>query len=232
MSPTIPGLRIYAAIYSARLDPSKRHELAAKIASLLLVYPYAISDSNDAAYRRMKAILPQAMLANHEFGAGTYEKFGPAAVVKLLGHARVGLALTAAEGCMRASMEYMLAGLPVVSTRSIGGRDRYLHGNYCRIVGDDPDHVARAVWELCDLNLDRRRIRVHVAELLAFDRYNFLLNANKLVKSVLGRDDLMPSIEPLMGAVAEFEPLDRIAAALRKRTGGAEPAVTEARISG
>ena len=40
-----------------------------------------------------------------------------------LNRARVGLCLSAREGAMFASMEYLLSGLPIVTTPSMGGRD-------------------------------------------------------------------------------------------------------------
>ena len=216
--PMVPGLRIHDAVYCARLAPGKRHELAAKIPNLMLIYPHALSHPDDEAYARVKALLPEALFANHELTAGRYERFEAGRVVNLLAHAKVGLALSAAEGSMRAAMEYLLSGLPVVSTRSIGGRDRYFGTGYCRVVDDDPDAVAGAVAELARANLDRRRVRAHVAEMLGFDRYNFLLNANKVAKSVFGRDNLIPTIDPFVGLLANFLPLSRLAAEWARET--------------
>jgi len=211
----IPGLRVYDAIYSARLAPNKRHELASAIKSLMLVYGHSLAQSENDAYQRVQALLPQAFFANHEAGQGSYIKFGAADMVKLLGHAQVGLCLSKVEGCMRSSIEYGLAGLSIVSTRSIGGRDRYLIGPHCRIVPDDPDRIAAAVGELCDAALDRRRVRSYVAQMLAFDRYNFLLQINKIAERLLGQQDLFPTIEPFIDSVSRFRPLREIVAMLR-----------------
>ena len=213
--PIVPGLRVYDAIYSARLAPNKRHELASAVNSLMLVYGHSLAQSEDDAYQRVRALLPQAFFANHDVGQGAYMKFDEAAMVKLHGHAQVGLCLSKVEGCMRSSIEYGLAGLSIVSTRSIGGRDRYLIGPHVRMVPDDPDRVAAAVRELCDAALDRRRVRSHVAQLLAFDRYNFLLQLNKIVERLLNRSDLFPDIEPFIGSVTRFRPLKEIVLQLR-----------------
>ena len=107
---------------------------------------------------------------------------------------------------MRTSMEYMLAGLPVVSTPSLGGRDRYYAAPYCRVVEDTPDSIAGAVRDLAGKNLDRHRIRQHVAQMVGFDRYNFLFNVNKIAKQHLGQDGLFPSMTPMLGAIATFRP--------------------------
>ena len=208
--PLLPGLKIYDAIYSARLASSKRHELAAEVESLLLVYADSIQWPNDVAYEKIKAILPRAYFFNHEAGGDRYAFLDAKTMAMIMAHGRVGLCLSAVEGSMRAAMEYLLSGLPIVSTRSIGGRDRYFLGGYCRIVDDDPSAVAQAVRELVGRKLDRRRIRAHVAELLAFDRYNFLLNARKITKAILDRDDLLPEIEPLIGSIERFRELAEI----------------------
>lgn len=213
--PMIPGLRLYDAVYSARLAPNKRHELATSVKSLLLVYGHSLAQSEDDAYRRVQALLPDAYFANHEAGGGRYMKFDTANMVRLMGHAQVGLCLSKVEGCMRASIEYGLAGLSIVSTRSIGGRDRYLIGPHCRIVPDEPDRIAEAVRELRDAALDRRRVRSHVAQLLAFDRYIFLSQLNKIAERVLGTADLFPSFEPFVASVVKFLPLGQIIADLR-----------------
>jgi len=51
------------------------------------------------------------------------QKLSPRGVMQVLSASRVGLALSAAEGACLASSEYLLCGLPVVSTPSRGGRD-------------------------------------------------------------------------------------------------------------
>jgi hypothetical protein len=103
---------------------------------------------------------------------------------------------------MRASMEYLLAGLPVVSTPSIGGRDRYFVGAYCRIAEPDPDSIARAVSDLQGRNFDRRLVRAHVGELLAFERYNLIGTLNALVKSTFGIEGMFGDLEALRGAAS------------------------------
>ena len=84
---------------------------------------------------------------------------------------------------MRAAMEYLLCGLPVVSTKSQGGRDRYLKGEYCAIVGDDPGEVAHAVQRLKNQNFDREKIRLEVLENLKFDRSHLLDDIDHLAET-------------------------------------------------
>ena len=49
---------------------------------------------------------------------------------------------------MLASMQYLLAGLPIVSTASLGGRGDFYHPDYVRIVDATPRAVAEGISEL------------------------------------------------------------------------------------
>ncbi len=60
---------------------------------------------------------------------------------------------------MYASTQYLLCGLPVVSTRSEGGRDVFFDPAYVRIVDDDPEAVRAAVHELIALRISPEEIR-------------------------------------------------------------------------
>lgn len=195
--------RSYTAVYNARLDALKRHELAARIPNLLLTYAWSIDDSQDGSAARVRKLLPRATFANHDFSGGNYRAIALPQVNQLLGQAEIGLCLSAVEGSMRAAMEYLLAGLPVVTTPSVGGRDRYFAGAYCRTVPADAEAIADAATELAGLQLDRQRIRRHVGDMVAFDRHNFLLALNKHARKVFGiRHDLFRSFSPFAGHIS------------------------------
>jgi glycosyltransferase involved in cell wall biosynthesis len=184
----------FDAIYVARLDPEKRHELAAAIPSLVLTH----GPPPPGGEARVRRLLPQARFANFEGTGGTYWYLKDAELVSLMNRSAVGLCLSAMEGSMRVSMEYRLAGTPVVSTRSIGGRDRYFMGPHVRVVDDNPDAVAAAVRELKAQRFSRQAVREYVGQLVAFDRQNFLLNLNKLIEWHLGPRDCFRSFAPFM----------------------------------
>lgn len=192
----------FDAVYVARLDPGKRHELARSLESIDLIYGHSIE--KDGGIERVSALLPQAHFANQE--TGRYRRMSQEEVAIRLAQSDVGLCLSAEEGCMRASMEYLLAGLPVVSTRSIGGRDRYFVGAYCRVVEPDPDMVAKAVAELRARNFDRRLVRAHIGELLSFERHNLIGTLNALTKSTWGVDEMFKDLGPLLGATGPTVP--------------------------
>lgn len=212
--------KIYDAVYVARLIRAKRHELARAVDKVLLVY----GPPEAGAVERTKAMLPNATFANHEMGGGAYKHFAETGVRDLLHACSVGLCLSAVEGAMRASLEYRLCGLPVVSTHSVGGRDRYLFGPHVRVVADDADAVAAAVRELKAKAFDPLAVREFVGQLVAFDRHNFLINVNKVVEHELGARDRFRSFAPFLRYPVAwrtpeeiFAPLD---AARRARSAG------------
>ena len=87
------------------------------------------------------------------------DRLTPQQVNRAYNQAAVGLCLSAAEGAMCSSMEYMMAGLPVVSTPSLGGRDVYFDPDYCIIAEPEPAAIRRAVEELRDRAIPREEIR-------------------------------------------------------------------------
>lgn len=187
--------RRYDAVYTARLDPLKRHELAASVPNLLLIYGPPTANE----LQRTRGILPRAVFANHEIEPGRYKHIQEHEVCALLNQSSVGLCLSAEEGAMRGAMEYLLCGLPVVSTESTGGRDRYLIGPHARIVASDAEAVARAVHELKAAAIPPLAVRDYVGRLITFDRHNFLSTANKLVERELGVRDRFRSFAPFVG---------------------------------
>jgi len=153
----IPGRQqTVDAIYDARWADYKRHELAAGVKSLALIaYPQPLSCSASYTQRALRAVghatwftkpwVP-TYLSSPEVNAA-YNK------------ARVGLCLSEVEGANFASIQYLLAGLPVVTTRNRGGRDEFLSERVARWVEDDADAVAAAVDELAALRLEPDLIR-------------------------------------------------------------------------
>src|SRR5262249_10816742 len=83
----------------------------------------------------------------------------PPQVAKILQQSGVGLILSELEGISRASSEYLLTGLPVVSTASKGGRDVWYDDYNSIIVEPTEDAVWAAVQELKAHPRDPQRIR-------------------------------------------------------------------------
>lgn len=140
-----PEEKIYDAIYVARLVDFKRHHLAAKVPNLALVA--------GKTHRRTDALAPPPHVYLNE------KPLPGAEVAAMLNRSRVGLLLSAAEGACFSSSEYLLCGLPVVSTPSRGGRDIWYNDYNALIVDPDPDAVAAGVEHFLASPRDPHRIR-------------------------------------------------------------------------
>ena len=134
----------FDAIYNAKLAPWKRHELSLGIERCAFLF-YRDRTEPDAPERtRLSSASHTAEARGHVFinpidADGFSMRLEPIEVNRHLNRAAVGLCLSKTEGAMFASTEYLLAGLPVVTTPSHGGRDVYLRR---RILSDGPTRSA------------------------------------------------------------------------------------------
>ena len=147
----------FDAVYNASLAPYKRHLLAAKIESLmLLTYRYAGTHTAEYGAEVRRALAHAAWLKDSIIDS---EKVTTGRMVEFYNRARVGLILSEREGACFASMEYLLCGLPVVSTPSIGGRDVFWDDRFVIVCEPAPEAVAEAVRELKRRNIDPQLVR-------------------------------------------------------------------------
>jgi hypothetical protein len=121
---------------------------------------------------------------NHDPATGAYRKLAPSEMCQAINRARVGLCLSQVEGGNYAATEYMLCGLPVVSTPSQGGRDYFLDPEVSRIVPPDTVHVARAVAELKRLDLPPRLVRLRALLKIKEQRQDFI----RLIEALFARE--------------------------------------------
>lgn len=182
---------VFDAVYNARFHADKRIELAAGIERLCLVYFYAPEvtvQQFHAEHARLSALMPRATFLNRLTDKGC-ESLKPETINLALNRSRVGLCLSAAEGQMRASMEYMMAGLPIVSTPSIGGRDYFFDPDYCAIVQPDPRSIAEAVKGLIARNIPRDYIREKTLARVERERERFTAFVQSHIDRRRGRTD-------------------------------------------
>jgi glycosyltransferase involved in cell wall biosynthesis len=157
----------------------KRHGLARKVERLALIYydvecaepgyfdsvgralAHAAFLNEEAAHAApaLSAHGRAAALANRLLAARGFVMLPPAAVARHLNQARVGLCLSHDEAFMRAGVEYLLCGLPVVSTPTAGGRDFFFDAESALVAAPEPAAVRAAVAELIRRDLRPESIR-------------------------------------------------------------------------
>ncbi|MER3434310.1 MAG: glycosyltransferase [Leptolyngbya sp. ERB_1_1] len=122
--------KIYDAIYTAQLAPFKRHALAQKIEKLMII-SYG-GDLHTFCPELKHADFNREFLPRQELAQKYNQSYA-------------GLCLSAVEGAMLASCEYMLCGIPVVSTPSKGGREEFFNQDNALIVPPEPEAISQAV---------------------------------------------------------------------------------------
>ena len=152
----------FDAVYNAKLARFKRHYLAAEIDRVLYVAyrcPIDMPRSASRAYlQRIVARAPFHQFAN-PLGDSLPLWISREDVNRAYNRASVGLCLSPVEGAMFASVEYLLAGLPVVTTPSRGGRDHFFDPDFCMTVDPDPRSIRDAVVALRDRKIPRAVVR-------------------------------------------------------------------------
>lgn len=122
----------YDFIYNAAFTPYKRHDLCLDLQNGVLV-TYEPMNNNfryegkhlEEYYEFMIQqlqqynFLPNVFMSNYRF-LDTDE------ICKLMNKSYCGLCLSSIEGAMGTSMEYLLCGLPVITTPNYGGRNYFL----------------------------------------------------------------------------------------------------------
>ena len=159
----------YDVIYNARLAPTKRHYLLSGIKSkkICLISAQLNAGFNQVYLEKIKKIIPNATLLNYAnnptLSGVDFNQLPPQLddiqVSKLLNNSRVGVILSRIEGSCYASTEYLLAGIPVVSTNSRGGRDIFFSKEYCITVFPSSGSVKNAVNRLICYDIDPIYIR-------------------------------------------------------------------------
>ncbi|QKC80402.1 glycosyltransferase [Mesorhizobium sp. NZP2077] len=192
---------VFDAVYNGRISHTKRHYLALDIERLVHI-TFSIGEVAPAGarafIRRLQVQSPLHHIAN-PIVDGMTAKLTTPEVNRVYNQAAVGLCLSAEEGAMYSSMEYLLAGLPIVSTPSLGGRDVFFDPDYCMIVEPEPAAIRRAVERLRDRAIPREEIRGRTLEKVRAGRLELTAYLSAL-KRRLGSSDPPFSQWPFQGA--------------------------------
>jgi hypothetical protein len=156
----------YDVLYNARRSQTKRHHLAREIGEhmkLALIYPHHDKSWYDVSENE----LPKHTYHNKR-------NLSPPEITEVINQSKVGLILSAEEGACFASSEYLLCGVPVISTPSKGGRSFWYNDENSLIVDADPMAILIAAKSLIAAERDPQRIRAAHLALMKSQRQVFL----------------------------------------------------------
>jgi hypothetical protein len=146
----------YDAVHTAQAAAFKRHPLAHAVENLALV-TYAGPEGPDAVGPVVQAY-PRLAYVNWDAQAGVHH-LDPDGVRGVVNQARCGLVLSEAEGGNYASAEYLLCGVPLVTTPSIGGRHAFYDPEHVLVVEPTAAAVAAGVAAMTARPLDPWAVR-------------------------------------------------------------------------
>ena len=120
----------YDVVYNGRLELGKRHYLLKLCRSIALISaPILRQNKEKIKYLEMlKGSIPNAKIFNFPGGINlsalqslkNLPQLGPESISNILNHSKVGAILSYKEGACYASIEYLLSGIPMVTTKNIG----------------------------------------------------------------------------------------------------------------
>lgn len=163
--------KIYDAIYTAQLLPVKRHWLAKNIERLMVV-SYG-GDLHSFCPELKHADFNDRFLSRPE-------------LARKYNQSNVGLCLSPLEGAVLASCEYLLCGIPVVSTPSKGGRDEFFTPENSIIVPPEPEAVAQAVQQWQKSPPKPQEIREQTLQKMNNLRLDYCIYISKLIETEIG----------------------------------------------
>lgn len=168
----------YDAIYNGQLLKFKRHYLCTGIQNLALI-------TYNFHFTEYKAYV-DSILKNHQwlnYNQNNEPRFlSNTELADAYNTAYCGLALSKIEGAMYASVEYMLCGTPVVSTKSKGGRSEFFVKENAVVVNDTAEEVSAAVNELVKHPYDPLQVRNTTLSLMMVHRQYFFNHVNTILQ--------------------------------------------------
>jgi hypothetical protein len=182
----VPSAAIeFDAIHNARFVRGKRHNLCSLVPTVAHItfvedgLAHRVTQFADL-YRTVIVEKPGHVLINR-IAEGLPVRMSPEEINTQLARAAVGLLLSHEEGGHYASMEYLLAGLPVVATPSTGGRELYFDDDYCIICDPTPEAVRDAVATLKAKNIPREEVRARTIAKIEPARARLLAMADEIL---------------------------------------------------
>lgn len=147
----------FAAVINANLMPFKRHSLAWSVRRLALITFDAKRDGDASEVSGY-----EDLAWSNLDGAGGVREISGEEVAAVVRQAHCGLMLSELEGGNGASTEYLFCGVPLITTRSRGGRHAMYDMASVTVVAPERRAVAAAVEAATRRTADAEEIRARV----------------------------------------------------------------------
>lgn len=162
----------YSSIYIARFIESNNHELLSNVPDLALI------SNNNFEIATINKIPPYKYLNESELIDDD--------IAKKINESSCGLALTAKDFGEFSICKYLLCGIPVISLKGEGVRQKWLNDKNSVIVEADPEKIKHEIQSIKDRNFDSLEIRNLCLDEIAEDRKRF----EKLLKTIFIENDI------------------------------------------
>lgn len=174
----------YNGIYNAAFVDIKRHYLTKKLNNLVYL-----------SYVECPESIKKDLCSSYTI----YTNVDISTIIRNISISKIGLILSESEGGCYAVTEYLYCGLPVLSTKSVGGRDTYLNNDNSIIVNDDVISVRKgfrlclqSTWDPYKIRQDAIDISNKMLDTLKYEiifkilkKYNFEHNIDQLFHEML-----------------------------------------------
>lgn len=169
------------------MSPYKRIELAKDVKNSCCI-TYFVQPSD---YEYAKTIVPYVTedgrgvcknMSFPQYQNGQWKWLSREDVTDICAQSRCGVILSQYEGACFASAEYLLCGLPVVTTANLGGRDQFFDKDYVIYAEPDPKSVTEAVDKALALTISPEEIRNRTIEKMKAMRSDYCDILNNIAK--------------------------------------------------
>jgi len=185
----------FDSIYNSNFYAYKQHYLLEEIDNykIALIYYHRNSNLNQAYYIKKKDIdegyeLEKRLLENKKFtllnmANGKYKFLSKKEINEYYNESYSGLCLSDIEGACLVSVEYLLSGLPVISVKNVGGRDKFLKQMGIYAITDlnyNINEIEEAIQYYKNKNSNKEDIRNKILSVINKEWETFFNEINKL----------------------------------------------------
>jgi hypothetical protein len=188
--PDISIKKLYSAVHIANVEKFKRHHLAWSVPKIAVV-TYGYKEKFDYDVLSGYKDLAYANFTQKDSGIELGPYLATEEVRDIICASNCGLILSAEEGANNASTEYMLCGVPVITTPSRGGREVLFDSRHVRIVEPDANQINLAVKQMQVRPINPFEIRESVMRKMKVHRRRLI----EILNLISGKDLLIQANE-------------------------------------